>query len=343
MSKILYTVGPQSLDLSEELVRAGADGARLTFSYGTPETQLTRARALHDAAQKVGKQFLVIADLPGNKPRLGEFVAPGNTQTIGVSAGEQISVVHELKAVVREGEPKCIAIPDQSLYEMLEVGSVIIVGDSSAAIRITSVSNRSKEGVAEFDCEIEGRRGIFIQNSAFNPECLTTADIDGLIHVSHYDEYDAVALSFVGGPHDIEEARHIMKRNGKAKPIVAKIETVKGVQQIRGICSVSDFVMIGRGDLALSRDWVEMPQLVDQIVAECIRQKAKWIMATQIAEGLNQYQLMTRAEMCDLWQWLTKGCFGILLSRETAWGPRPIDSVRATHRLAEFAAMVDAR
>jgi pyruvate kinase len=336
VADIFYTVGPQSEFRTEELIEAGATGARLTFSYSTQETQLNRARNLKKLARDIRRNFFVIADLEGGKSRLGEFGSSSGTQSIEVRAGEEITIVNTDR-VSNQASKKSLPLPDRGLFNSLSAGNTIIIGDSAAVIDIKGGDENGKLGVASFDAVIEGRRGIFIQNADFNPICLTDKDIADLKHISQHDEYDSVAVSFVSSAADLENARNIMRQGGKVRPIIAKIETAQGAQNVGQICKAADYVMIGRGDLALSTSWVRMASLVESIVKECVAQNVPWIMATQVAEGLRYQSLLTRAEMCDLWHWVKLGCFGVLLSHETAWGPRPVDAVQHTRKLMDFA------
>jgi pyruvate kinase len=162
---------------------------------------------------------------------------------------------------------------------------------------------------------------------------LTPQDIEDLSFIAQHPEFDAVAVSFVSSKADIDEAIHVLKTNGQARPIVAKIETLKGVEKIEEIMESAAQIMVGRGDLALTSPWERMPALVDAIVDACAIRGVPWIMATQVAEGLQFFDLMTRAEMCDLWHWTKRGCSAVLLSRETAWGPKPVATVSNVAKL----------
>jgi len=68
-----YTLGPATLGIEKQAISSGATGARLTFSYGTKELQFERAKKLRLVAQGVNKSTLIIADLEGEKFRLGSF------------------------------------------------------------------------------------------------------------------------------------------------------------------------------------------------------------------------------------------------------------------------------
>lgn len=92
MRHLWYTDGPASSSCVEELLRAGANGVRLTFSYSTPTHHLMRARNIKEIARKCKSECLVIADLAGEKFRLGDFDSivscePGDRFTLVLSLG----------------------------------------------------------------------------------------------------------------------------------------------------------------------------------------------------------------------------------------------------------------
>lgn len=63
---LVYTPGPASAGIEEELVAAGADGVRLTFSYSTPQYQIDRAEFHREIARKYDSSIKIIADLARN-------------------------------------------------------------------------------------------------------------------------------------------------------------------------------------------------------------------------------------------------------------------------------------
>jgi pyruvate kinase len=85
-----YTVGPSSLGKEAELFTCGATGIRLTFSFGTPKLQLERAIAIKAAAKAVGCDCTVVADLAGDKIRLGTFV---REPTVEARSGASVRLI----------------------------------------------------------------------------------------------------------------------------------------------------------------------------------------------------------------------------------------------------------
>ena len=74
-TKIVATLGPASSDpaLLEAMIRAGVNVVRLNFSHGDPSGQAKRAAAVRLAAQRVGAEVGILADLPGPKIRVERF------------------------------------------------------------------------------------------------------------------------------------------------------------------------------------------------------------------------------------------------------------------------------
>ena len=144
-----------------------------------------------------------------------------------------------------------------------------------------------------------------------------------------------VAISFTSSAGDVEEARRILAENGCPMPVIAKIETGAGVDAAMEIAHAADMVMAGRGDLALYMPWIELPGLVKQIAGAARRTKTPWILATQIAEGMEHFSIPTRAEICDIARWLDDGCAAVMLSNETVFGRNAAGAIRSTKELID--------
>lgn len=78
-TKILATLGPatDAPGRIEALLRAGVNVVRLNFSHGTPEQHAARITAVREAAQRIGREVGVLADLQGPKIRVERFAGGG--------------------------------------------------------------------------------------------------------------------------------------------------------------------------------------------------------------------------------------------------------------------------
>lgn len=323
---IWFTMGPESNNPNtiQQLLEAGATGVRLTFSFGTQNLQAQRAAMVMRAGQSVGVDPTIVADFEGEEMRLAEF--PGQDK-ISVEKDSIVELTYSRTNF--DIETRSFPVASEEFEQRVSEGDKILIGDGSV---ILVAGNKNPNGV---ECEVEKggvinpNRGVIIQNSGFEPKSLTEKDKSDLKFVAMRDEFDAVALSFISNAREVETAREIMNSNGSDLPIVSKVETPAGVGNIREIARASDAIMVARGDLALFLPWQELGIHTDSIVSAVDDEGVPWIMATQMAEGLERFAFPTRAELCDLTQWVDKGMDGMLLSYETAFGSYPVQAVES--------------
>jgi pyruvate kinase len=325
MTHLWITLGPSSLDREAEFLRRGATGVRLTFSYGTPELQLERARHLRKIASEVGRPCLIVADLAGEKFRLGGFAA---APSIPVEAGMRFTLA---EVPVSDPAAAILPVPENRFLDGLTVGDVITVGDGGAELAVVATGADGVVVQAVVEGTLQQFRGLTVRGGGFNPRALTDKDRADLEFVVRHEEFDAVALSFVSSSSDLAIAHEIM--GARRLPVIAKIETARGVERIEEISRGADMVMAARGDLALSIPWVDLPAAVTAIADAAARTGTPWILATQVAEGLERFTLPTRAEICDLAHWLNRGCSGVMLSYETVFGGNALAAVESVEAL----------
>ena len=77
-TKIVATLGPATgtMDVLTELIATGADVLRFNFSHANAEKHAERIALARQAAERVGRDVALLADLPGPKLRVGEI--PGD-------------------------------------------------------------------------------------------------------------------------------------------------------------------------------------------------------------------------------------------------------------------------
>src|SRR4249919_4388999 len=76
-TKIVATIGPASSEPGVLKQLMGMiDGARLNFSHGTHEDHRARAEAIRALQDEVGHPVALIADLQGQKLRVGDLDEP---------------------------------------------------------------------------------------------------------------------------------------------------------------------------------------------------------------------------------------------------------------------------
>lgn len=144
-------------------------------------------------------------------------------------------------------------------------------------------------------------------------------------------DFDYLALSFA------EDSREVarIKKMFPDKKIISKIESKRGVKNIKKLIEISDGIMIARGDLGHEIKIEKIPFVQKMITKECNKRKKFSITATEIMPSMVRYKRPSRAEVSDVVNALLEGCDGLLLAEETAIGENPFLAVEKMREIIE--------
>ncbi len=334
--QIWFTFGPATNDpqIIKQLLYAGATGARLTFSYGTPQLQIERSQLIRRIAADIGRSVFLVADLQGEKSRFAQVVDAYNHEIneIMVTENSRIILTSRDNSEPYSTPPK-LRLQNPDLIDRLTVGDSIIEGDGQLELNVEEKGPNYAVCLVKHEGAIHPGRGLIVRSHTFTPKCITSKDRSDLEAIVSSNEFDEVALSFVSSTEDIALARNIMISIGETLPIIAKIETPHSVERVNEIVTVADALMAARGDLALTSPWTELPTYVNKISQAAKEHNKPWILATQLVEGLERFTFPTRAEICDLAHWILEGAYGAMLSYETAFGRHPVNAVMSVNEI----------
>ena len=144
---------------------------------------------------------------------------------------------------------------------------------------------------------------------------------------------DFVAQSFVGDSRDVIYLRGEMARRNFNKPIIAKIERKKALENIDGIIAESDAIMIGRGDLGNEIALEEIPYVQSEIIKKAKRASKPVIVATEMMLSMMRSPIPTRADVSDTTCAIIEGADAVMLSEETAIGDFPSEAVLMMNKI----------
>jgi pyruvate kinase len=175
---------------------------------------------------------------------------------------------------------------------------------------------------------IRSRKGINLPHTPISEPSLTAKDREDLLFGLEND-VEWIALSFVRSAQDIVELKEIIKESGNDTRVIAKIEKPEALGNIDEIISVTDGLMVARGDLGVEIKMEDVPMIQKKLVYKCNKANKPVIIATQMLESMIENPRPTRAETNDVANAVVDGGDAVMLSAETAAGKYPCEAVRS--------------
>ncbi len=321
-TKIVATLGPATGNESAigALLQAGANVIRINASHGTAEMRAEWIAATRRVAKSADMPVAVLLDLQGPRIRVGNLAAPRE-----LTAGQQVVFAPEDEARGDE-----LPTTYDGLATDARAGSRILLNDGLLSVEVTGVDGPRVRGRVVDGGILTAHKGMNLPGVQVSAPALTEKDRED-VQDAVKGGVDYLALSFVRRPEDIEELRGLV-RNTQIK-LVAKIEKATALDNLDKIVSVSDAVMVARGDLGVEMPFEQVPLVQKRLISEANHQGRPVITATQMLESMVHNPRPTRAEASDVANAILDGTDAVMLSAETAVGQYPVDSVRAMDRI----------
>lgn len=325
---IIATIGPASnnVETLTRMAEAGMTIARLNFSHGDFDSHQDIVDNIREVSKKTGITIGLMQDLSGPEIRTGTLVE----DRIAIEKGSEVVFTCE----ERPCTPEHITLDYERFADEVKVGETILVDDGAMIFRIKAI----EEGKVITDVEsggmLKAHRGVNLPDSSITLEALTEKDKKDL-EFGARNNLEYVAFSFVRTQEDVEELKDKLGHMQWGARIISKIETQDAVDNIDGILTASDGIMIARGDLAPEIGFQKVPLVQKDLIRKANEADKFVIAATQMLETMIEKPRPTRAEVSDIANALLDGADAIMLSGETAGGKYPVEAVEIMSIVAD--------
>jgi pyruvate kinase len=322
-TKIVCTLGPATAtrEALRGLVEAGMNVARINFSHGTHDQHRETIARVREVADELRRPVAILGDLQGPRIRIGDLANP-----IPLENGSEVVLVPEHEGGLKAGE---IPVTYDRLAEDLHVGDRVLIDDGLLDLVVVDVKKPRVTARVLHGGPLRSHKGMNFPGVLVSAPSLTDKDrADVAFAVSQELEY--LALSFVQRASDVEALRKMLP---KGLLIIAKIEKDSALEGIEAIVTVSDGVMVARGDLGVELPFEAVPLAQKRIIALANNIGRPVITATQMLESMITNPRPTRAEASDVANAILDGTDAVMLSAETAAGKYPRLAVEAMTRI----------
>jgi pyruvate kinase len=321
VTALIATVGPatRSREAMTELFELGVGALRFSASKFGPGELAAQAADAQAAARASDRPVELLLDLPGVKNRFT------NARPLDLAQVSRFRVVHGTRSAREDGPVPELGLSAPEWGRGIELGDVLLLGDGEDAARVVSVAEDHCVAQPLTRGVLGPRKGVCVQGRPRGPRTGAPSDLALLEQLAHAPFTGAI-VSFAECAADLAPVRDAWGGRG-ANAVVAKVETVAGVEAVAEVAQAADSVLLGRGDLLLDGGAVEFHDLCTRVVRECARLSVPVVVGTQLLAGLENSWLPHRSELAHLCELLESGVDGLLLATETTIGTDPARTV----------------
>ena len=332
---IIATVGPKTIDkwVIKELIENGVDILRLNCAHFNKEEFET----VINYAKSINSEIHILVDLSGKKVRISKnlkyIYKVYNEQEVFFCGEDYYKNLNNKEL----GEKKYIPLNINTEKIMRSKIENISIKDNTMNFHVLDV----KEGIIKTKVMkggiIRAGKGCNILTLNDDGRIISKKDKDNILWAINND-LDIICQSFVESKQDIDEIIRFIghKEVDKKYNIWAKIETPKGINNIKDIITAVDTVVIGRGDLVAEAGILESVLLEEKAIKIVKAKNKRIIVATHILNSMKDGNLATLPEIESIYEFINKGVDGFLLAGETSIGKAPIQTIKFLKNAIEY-------
>lgn len=326
-TKIVCTLGPavDSEEMLRSMLQAGMNVARFNFSHGSHPEHKKRLDLLKKLRQEMNLPVAAMMDTKGPEIRLGDF----EQGSVELKQGQEFTLT--TRDVL--GNDQLCSITYRDLPGDVSVGSAILLDDGLIRLTVLEISGGDIRCRVENSGPIKNHKGVNVPSVRLSMPYLSQQDKDDILFAAEQD-FDFISASFVRSAADVMDIRRLLSSVHSTIRIIAKIENQEGVNNLSEILSVSDGIMVARGDMGVEIDFTEIPIIQKDIISQCVASGKPAITATQMLDSMMENPRPTRAEITDVANAIYDGTSAIMLSGETAAGKYPLEAVKTMDAIA---------
>ena len=327
-TKIICTIGPasESEEKLREIMLAGMNVARFNFSHGSHEEHKRKYDRIKKLRDELELPVAVMLDTKGPEIRLKDF----ENHKEELEAGQKFTLT--TRDVM--GTKEMVSVTYKQLPNDVKSGNTILIDDGLIELKVDEVAGEDVVCTVVNGGPVSDKKGVNLPGAELTMPYLSEQDKSDIIFGCEQG-FDFVAASFVRTRQDVLDIREILKSKNSQMKIIAKIESMQGIKNLKEILQEADGIMVARGDMGVEVPFEDVPVIQKEMIKLAESEGKYVITATQMLDSMIHHPRPTRAEVTDVANAIYDGTTAIMLSGETASGDYPVEAVKTMARIAE--------
>ncbi|MBI5273987.1 MAG: pyruvate kinase, partial [Chlamydiales bacterium] len=278
---------------------------------------------IQSVRKRKGKPLAIMLDTKGPEIRVDKIF----DGVLKVAKGDKIVIATS----IQDKRLPTITITPSNIVNEIELGKRVLFDDGYVAGKV--IEKHLDKIILEIENHgsIQQKKGVNIPGSHFSTPAITEKDKEDLAFGARLG-VDVIAASFVCNAEHVIDIKKILAENKAAHiKVIAKIESVLGIENFDTILHVADGIMVARGDLGVEIPITQVPRVQKEMINKSLQMSKPVIIATQMLQSMINNPRPTRAEVSDVANAIYDGASAVMLSGETAIGEFPIETVQIMH------------
>jgi len=318
--KTFVTLGPSSFkkEIIQKIEKESVDYFRINLSH-TPASQIEKTINM----VKSYSHIPICLDSEGAQMRTQSM----KDNEVMFYKGDTIKVFFDEV----EGTSNSISFHPNYVSKQFEINDEIKIDFNTASIKLIEKNKNYWYATVLSEGTVGSNKAANI-NKDIHLDSLTekdkiAVDIGKKMGVRHF------ALSFASSKQDVLYMKQLI---GNDSQLISKIESRKGLKNLRSIIEASDNILIDRGDLSREVCIEKIPFLQRIIISTAKKMNTPVHVATNLLESMLNISEPNRGEVNDVVSTLLSGANGLALAAETAIGKYPVEAVKIVRKIIKL-------
>ncbi|KAL9237663.1 hypothetical protein vseg_012184 [Gypsophila vaccaria] len=327
-TKLVCTIGPASSEFHQlqSLAVAGMNVARINMCHGSRDWHLRVIQRVRKLNLELGFAVAVMMDTEGSEIHMGDL---GGESSVKSEDGEIWTFTVRTFDLPRP--ERTITVNYDGFSEDVRVGDELVVDGGMVRFEVIEKIGPDVKCLCTDPGLLLPRANLTFwrdgkvvrERNAMLPTISAKDWLD--IDFGIAEGVDFIAVSFVKSAEVIKHLKSYIQARCRDNDIsvIAKIESIDSLRNLKEIIQASDGAMVARGDLGAQIPLEQVPSAQQEIVQLCRQLNKPVIVASQLLESMIEYPTPTRAEVADVSEAVRQRADALMLSGESAMGQFP--------------------